>query len=117
MSRIFGAWSNIDLTIPIGHISLIKTSFEALLFYLNFYYKRYVYVRPCTKYPTHDIKPFVAKQGDTGLLVHYKVLCLIDIGFDFLFSLIGLCQQQAIPSSLRYAGTFRVFAKVHAIKI
>ncbi|RNA24849.1 hypothetical protein BpHYR1_043697 [Brachionus plicatilis] len=43
----------------------IKIFFEALLFYLNFYYKRYVYVRPCTKYPTHGIKACVAKQGNT----------------------------------------------------
>ncbi|RNA28733.1 hypothetical protein BpHYR1_015304 [Brachionus plicatilis] len=39
----------------------IEIFFEALLFYLNFYYKRYVYVRPCTKYPTHGIKACVAK--------------------------------------------------------
>ncbi|RNA21607.1 hypothetical protein BpHYR1_049397 [Brachionus plicatilis] len=26
-----------------------------------------VYVRPCTKYPTHGIKACVAKQGDTML--------------------------------------------------
>ncbi|RNA29616.1 hypothetical protein BpHYR1_040231 [Brachionus plicatilis] len=29
-----------------------------------------------------------------------KILCIIDIDFDFPFSLIGLFQQQAIPSSL-----------------
>ncbi|RMZ96182.1 hypothetical protein BpHYR1_039949, partial [Brachionus plicatilis] len=29
-----------------------------------------VYVRPCTKYPTHGIKACVAKQGDT---IHYQV--------------------------------------------
>ncbi|RNA07744.1 hypothetical protein BpHYR1_005526 [Brachionus plicatilis] len=46
--------------------SLIRIFFEARLFYLNFYYKRYVYVRPCTKYPTHGIKACVAKQGDTN---------------------------------------------------
>ncbi|RNA08966.1 hypothetical protein BpHYR1_018149 [Brachionus plicatilis] len=28
----------------------------------------YVYVRPCTKYPTHGIKACVAKQGDTVAL-------------------------------------------------
>ncbi|RNA00673.1 hypothetical protein BpHYR1_030520, partial [Brachionus plicatilis] len=32
-----------------------------------------VYVRPCTKYPIHGIKPCVAKQGDTkknGLIIN-----------------------------------------------
>ncbi|RNA13222.1 hypothetical protein BpHYR1_027178 [Brachionus plicatilis] len=31
-----------------------------------------VYVRPCTKYPTHDIKACVAKQGDTNMLDHWQ---------------------------------------------
>ncbi|RNA28841.1 hypothetical protein BpHYR1_039091 [Brachionus plicatilis] len=51
----------------------IEIFFEALLFYLNFYYKRYVYVRPCTKYPTHGIKACVAKQGDTLMGVFLKL--------------------------------------------
>ncbi|RNA01303.1 hypothetical protein BpHYR1_043783 [Brachionus plicatilis] len=31
-----------------------------------------VYVRPCTKYPTHGIKACVAKQGDTIILAKKK---------------------------------------------
>ncbi|RNA18432.1 hypothetical protein BpHYR1_000183 [Brachionus plicatilis] len=42
----------------------------------------------------YDIIEFIV------ILVRCKVLCLIDIDFDIPFSLIGLCQQQAIPSSL-----------------
>ncbi|RMZ99849.1 hypothetical protein BpHYR1_050551, partial [Brachionus plicatilis] len=64
MNRIFGAWSNIDLTILMGHI---------------------VYVRPCTKYPIHGIKACVAKQGDTTqkyFLNHPKKSLIPDFFFD-----------------------------------
>ncbi|RNA00257.1 hypothetical protein BpHYR1_035326 [Brachionus plicatilis] len=64
-----------------------------LLFYLNFYYKRYVYVRPCTKYPIHGIKACVAKQGDTylngGYAVKEKIIrvkFLLGQDADFVFS-------------------------------
>ncbi|RNA40387.1 hypothetical protein BpHYR1_001285, partial [Brachionus plicatilis] len=30
-------------------------------------FKTPIYVRPCTKYPTHGIKACVAKQGDTNI--------------------------------------------------
>ncbi|RNA11727.1 hypothetical protein BpHYR1_034180 [Brachionus plicatilis] len=55
-----------------SHNSNFKT--PTLLFYLNFYYKRYVYVRPCTKYPTHGIKACVVKQGDTLIIVTVSFL-------------------------------------------
>ncbi|RNA20536.1 hypothetical protein BpHYR1_006156 [Brachionus plicatilis] len=29
--------------------------------------RKKVYVRPCTKYPTHGIKACVAKKGDTSI--------------------------------------------------
>ncbi|RNA03783.1 hypothetical protein BpHYR1_046876 [Brachionus plicatilis] len=32
-----------------------------------------VYVRPCTKYPTHGIKACVAKQGDTDWYLQIKM--------------------------------------------
>ncbi|RNA17649.1 hypothetical protein BpHYR1_028439 [Brachionus plicatilis] len=80
MSRIFGAWSNIDLTIEEKKISksknLKKFSFKkrilkklSLIFFSSLknvkILKPLVYVRPCTKYPIHGIKACVAKQGDT----------------------------------------------------
>ncbi|RMZ98001.1 hypothetical protein BpHYR1_041343 [Brachionus plicatilis] len=63
-----------------------KIFFEALLFYLNFYYKRYVYVRPCTKYPTHGIKACVAKQGDTETNDSFGVPIKSHESFKFYFS-------------------------------
>ncbi|RNA18113.1 hypothetical protein BpHYR1_016189 [Brachionus plicatilis] len=48
------------------------------------------------------IKPFIFDH--LIMIMNFKlpefILCLKDIDFDFPFSLIGLCQQQAIPSSL-----------------
>ncbi|RNA19176.1 hypothetical protein BpHYR1_013074 [Brachionus plicatilis] len=36
-----------------------------------------VYVRPCTKYPTHGIKACVAKQGDTVNMIRHIVVVVV----------------------------------------
>ncbi|RNA43670.1 hypothetical protein BpHYR1_001985 [Brachionus plicatilis] len=65
-----------------------------------------VYVRPCTKYPTHGIKACVAKQGDTTFFqisvnFHYEFLlyfsCILrfaifPVYFDNFFHILHLIQ-------------------------
>ncbi|RNA15185.1 hypothetical protein BpHYR1_049162 [Brachionus plicatilis] len=82
MNRVFGAWSNIDLTIPMGHIMrqpfFLPSGFltEPFLFL-----KPRVYVRPCTKYPIHGIKACVAKQGDTFQFKEFNKIIYIPFLF------------------------------------
>ncbi|RNA11922.1 hypothetical protein BpHYR1_017145 [Brachionus plicatilis] len=50
-------------------VDRFETSLYLMGFVLMIYTGKYlvfVYVRPCTKYPTHGIKACVAKQGDTS---------------------------------------------------
>ncbi|RNA33876.1 acyl-coenzyme A thioesterase 13 [Brachionus plicatilis] len=93
MFNIFNPYSNINYLYKIGIYEpfFLPSGFltePALLFYLNFYYKRYhceVYVRPCTKYPIHGIKACVAKQGDTWKVIsapENKGSCLFQIKVD-----------------------------------
>ncbi|RNA18772.1 hypothetical protein BpHYR1_049652 [Brachionus plicatilis] len=47
-----------------------------------------VYVRPCTKYPTHGIKACVAKQGDTLVSKEFLIKAMVDRRL-FLFTVAG----------------------------
>ncbi|RNA17645.1 hypothetical protein BpHYR1_028434 [Brachionus plicatilis] len=50
------------LKVIINSQLLKKEFFDFEIFFSSL---KNVYVRPCTKYPTHGIKACVAKQGDT----------------------------------------------------